>query len=280
MKELKLEIDYAHKICNMNCSYCIVDKRHIKTANIDYVNICRYVHNYIVIHNASAVELRFTACEPMLILDDIIKLITYIRSIGRPINISLVVVTNATLYNSEIENKIATIKKLIHKFSLIVSIDTLEEYQPHRLIDSRPAYTKDLLSNMVKYESFMNTKATISAVIKEQTIEQIHDLINYANLTGRKLLLSPDISNNNLNKETLDIISYYRERCNAACLLSKDRLCIDTTGAIYLCRSQSTANIKSNYNVLDNIYDLIFDFTDIYNKTKNTSECPFLTSSK
>ena len=277
MKKLILEID-LNEICNLDCSYCILKKRNPSEYSINDEDVFKFVSNYIKHNRYTDVQLRFTSCEPTIILDKIIEYVEFLNCIVN--SVSLTFITNAV--DLEV-GKLVKLSKLVDKVDLFVSIDEISKINQRfrKTKYGKHILTKHILQNSKRLEQIFKTKATYSSVIVEHTLDELKKQIEYFESIDRVNLMQIDSINNKItDKEVLDFVNKHKENnCTLACLSNMNRICIDPMGKIYMCRSQKTAGIETNYSIFDNNYDIKFDFsellTKIYNKYGNIDFCPF-----
>lgn len=276
-RKLELEIDY-NNICNLDCDYCILKRREtISESKVNIDDIINFAVKYIKNNSYTTVCIRVTSCEPLLVIDDIIKLASVLNIIG--VQTEIKVITNATIVDKE---KLLSLKKLASRIYLTISIDELLTNQRHRKYKNQEYLkTNIVLNNAKEIEKFLDTKAIYSSVITQHSYEEINKQINYFKEIGRINLLQFDINNRNRDEEAEKIVKENAENsCSLDCLKNINMICIDFLGNIYMCRAQKTAGIEPSSNIFEYTNGLIdHNLSNIFNllklKYNELNVCPF-----
>lgn len=258
-KRLHIEIDY-NSICNLSCDYCILkvrkpeDKYAIGKRRLSLQDITEFIIRYMRENNLKRVKLRFTSCEPMIILPHIVMIVGELFRHGFTIDLNLV--TNATTYDA---SYLGRLREMCNVINMVVSIDTVNgDYQHFRKYkDGTPVSTQFLLQNAFEIENILGIKAIYSSVITDQTYDDIINQLNYFKDIGRTNLLQFDntiVNKIDKNSELFKLVSQCKESdCSMDCILHDDstRICIDWYGNIYKCRAHKTIGEPPILNIDD-----------------------------
>lgn len=148
---MDIEINYGNE-CNLNCSYCFLDKK----STIDF----EYIKDIITFINKNKIEInefRPVGGEPLLHIENIIYTIENL--IIKPKNMS--VVTNGTLLKSSINKLYFITAKYNINLSISVSIDNIFNYDQNRNITP----VNILMDLLELKENYKTIEFTINRVI-------------------------------------------------------------------------------------------------------------------
>lgn len=204
---MNIEINYGNE-CNLNCSYCFLDKK----VTIDF----KYIQDTVLFINKNKIEInefRPVGGEPLLHIENIIYTIDNL--IIKPKNISIV--TNGILLRKTINQLYFISSKYNINLSISVSIDNVFSYDHNRKISSI-----NILMDLLELKEYYKTiEFSINSVVLENNKNIELELFCKNNKIN--IFNIPFISNNTIIKNI-----HCNKFCGNGLYFFKDK--------IYLCK--------------------------------------------